>query len=61
MGSSHSTAAPPCDPYETDADRLATELDISEQEIYEYLARVALGSEKVNDVATTPLAERDRA
>ena len=28
----------------------ATELDISEQEIYEYLSRVALGSEKLDDV-----------
>jgi hypothetical protein len=27
-----------------------TELDISEQEIYEYLSRVALGSEKLDDV-----------
>jgi hypothetical protein len=28
----------------------ATELDITEQEIYEYLARVALGPEKLDDV-----------
>ncbi len=39
----------------------ATGLDISEQEIYEYLSRVALGSEKLDDVfsaegvATVPL------
>lgn len=38
-----------------------TRLDISEQEIYEYLSRVALGTEKLNDVfsdegvATVPL------
>ena len=38
-----------------------TRLDISEQEIYEYLSRVALGSEKLDDVfsaegiATVPL------
>jgi hypothetical protein len=39
----------------------ATRLDITEQEIYEYLSRVALGSEKLDDVfsiegfATVPL------
>jgi len=39
----------------------ATELDITEQEIYEYLSRVALGSENLDDVfsveglATVPL------
>ena len=39
----------------------ATQLDITEQEIYEYLRRVALGSEKLDDVfsvaglATVPL------
>jgi hypothetical protein len=39
----------------------ATELDITEQEIYEYLSRVALGPEKLDDVfsdeglATIPL------
>lgn len=32
------------------ATQSATELDISEQEIYEYLSRVALGAEKLNDV-----------
>jgi len=32
------------------ASQSATELDISEREIYEYLSRVALGSEKVDDV-----------
>jgi len=43
------------------ASESATELDITEQEIYEYLARVALGSEKLDDVfsmeglATIPL------
>jgi len=49
-----------CERWPTDADireiaklassQSATELDISEQEIYEYLSRVALGSEKVDDV-----------
>jgi hypothetical protein len=47
------------DRWPTDADlhdiakraaRSATELDISEEEIYEYLSRVALGAEKVDDV-----------
>jgi hypothetical protein len=39
----------------------ATQLDITEQEIYEYLSRVALGQEKIDDVfaaegiATVPL------
>ena len=43
------------------ASESATELDISEQEIYEYLSRVALGSEKLDDIfsieglATIPL------
>jgi hypothetical protein len=43
------------------ASQSATELDISEQEIYEYLSRVALGPEKLDDVlsvealATIPL------
>jgi hypothetical protein len=43
------------------ASQSATELDIAEQEIYEYLARVALGPEKLDDVfsvegfATVPL------
>jgi hypothetical protein len=43
------------------ASESATELDISEQEIYEYLSRVALGPEKLDDVfsvealATIPL------
>jgi hypothetical protein len=43
------------------ASQSATELDITEQEIYEYLSRVALGSEKLDDVfsveglATVPL------
>ena len=43
------------------ASKSATELDISEQEIYEYLSRVALGQEKLDDVfavealATIPL------
>ena len=43
------------------ASQSATELDISEQEIYEYLSRVALGPEKLDDVfsiealATVPL------
>ena len=32
------------------ASKSATELDISEQEIYEYLSRVALGPEKLDDV-----------
>ena len=32
------------------ATKSATRLDISEQEIYEYLSRVALGSEKLDDV-----------
>ena len=32
------------------AARSATELDISEEEIYEYLSRVALGSENLRDV-----------
>jgi hypothetical protein len=60
-----------CERWPTDADlreianlassQSATELDISEQEIYEYLSRVALGSEKLDDVfsdeglATVPL------
>ena len=35
------------------ASESATELDISEQEIYEYLARVALGPEKLDDVFST--------
>jgi hypothetical protein len=49
-----------CERWPTDADireiaklassQSATELDISEQEIYEYLSRVALGSEKLDDV-----------
>ena len=58
------------DRWPTDADlheiaklaaRSATELDISEEEIYEYLSRVALGQEKLDDVfsieglATIPL------
>ena len=58
------------DRWPTDADLLeiakyaaesATQLDITEQEIYEYLSRVALGSEKLDDVfsvgglATVPL------
>lgn len=34
------------------ASESATELDISQQEIYEYLSRVALGSEKLDDVFT---------
>jgi hypothetical protein len=33
-----------------DAAESATQLDITEQEIYDYLSRVALGSEKLNDV-----------
>ena len=43
------------------ASESATELDISEREIYEYLSRVALGPEKLDDVfsveglATIPL------
>ena len=43
------------------ASKSATGLDISEQEIYEYLSRVALGQEKLDDVfavealATIPL------
>jgi hypothetical protein len=43
------------------ASQCATELDITQQEIYEYLSRVALGSEKLDDVfsdegvATIPL------
>jgi hypothetical protein len=43
------------------ASQSATELDITEQEIYEYLSRVALGPEKLDDVfsvegfATVPL------
>src|ERR1700761_4480375 len=43
------------------ASESATELDITEQEIYEYLSRVALGAEKLDDVfsdeglATIPL------
>jgi hypothetical protein len=43
------------------ASESATELDITEQEIYEYLSRVALGPEKLDDVfsdeglATIPL------
>jgi hypothetical protein len=32
------------------AARSATELDITEQEIYEYLSRIAFGSEKLDDV-----------
>jgi hypothetical protein len=32
------------------ATQSATELDISEREIYEYLSRVALGSEKIDDI-----------
>jgi hypothetical protein len=49
-----------CERWPTDADlreiaklassQSATELDISEQEIYGYLSRVALGSEKLDDV-----------
>lgn len=49
-----------CEHWPTDADireiaklastQSATELDISEQEIYQYLSRVALGSEKLDDV-----------
>ena len=49
-----------CERWPTDADireiaklaasQSATELDISEQEIYEYLSRIALGSEKLDDV-----------
>jgi hypothetical protein len=49
-----------CDHWPTDADlheiaklassQSATELDISEREIYEYLSRVALGPEKLDDV-----------
>jgi len=34
------------------ASQAATELDISEEEIYEYLSRVALGSEDLDDVFT---------
>jgi hypothetical protein len=59
-----------CERWPTDADvreiaknaaESVTRLDISEQEIYEYLTRVALGSEKLDDVfsaegiATVPL------
>ena len=59
-----------CERWPTDADvreiaknaaESVTRLDISEQEIYEYLSRVALGSEKLDDVfsaegiATVPL------
>jgi hypothetical protein len=42
----------------------ATQLDITEPEIYEYLSRVALGQEKIDDVfaaegiATVPLGRR---
>jgi hypothetical protein len=32
------------------AARSATELDITEQEIYDYLSRIAFGSEKLDDV-----------
>ena len=48
-----------CERWPTDADvreiaknaaEPVTRLDISEQEIYEYLSRVALGSEKLDDV-----------
>jgi hypothetical protein len=49
-----------CEHWPTDADlheiaklassQSATELDISEREIYEYLSRVALGPEKLDDV-----------
>jgi len=45
----------------SNASTSATNLDITEQEIYEYLARVALGTEKLDDVfaiegiATIPL------
>ena len=48
-----------CERWPTDADNRelaknaaesVTRLDISEQEIYEYLSRVALGSEKLDDV-----------
>jgi hypothetical protein len=36
-----------------DAAESATQLDITEQEIYEYLSRVALGPEKLDDVFST--------
>ena len=48
-----------CERWPTDADvreiaknaaESVTRLDISEQEVYEYLSRVALGSEKLDDV-----------
>ncbi len=51
-----------CERWPTDADvreiaknaaESVTRLDISEQEIYEYLSRVALGSEKLDDVFST--------
>jgi hypothetical protein len=53
------TAIDVCERWPTDADvreiaknaaESVTRLDISEQEIYEYLSRIALGSEKLDDV-----------